>query len=402
MSKLRPSLLVLILSVGFYSNAFAQGRCLVADPTGTPLNVRTEPNGRIVDSLRNGVMVEIIGSGSSHGKAWAYVGRADSKLPLGWVFRDYLNCDQHEQNVSIPSGEDNLAQSRCVVADPTGTPLNVRTEPNGRIVGTLNNGVVVMIRDVTSSYGKAWARVSAGNDLAPLGWVVRNYLTCEQAANSKPIPGYAFAYRDEPSHSASTLEDCITSCRAAANCSAYVFFVPKKLCRLMTRNDAVLEPNSDAVSGYNNLGTALPRDVSLPTDDSGRIGQPSKIVIPLKNEAGIFVVPVEINGAITLDFVVDSGASDVSVPADVVGTLIRTRTIGPSDFVGRQTYVLADGSEAPSDIFIIRSLKVGDHVVQNVRASIASPKATLLLGQSFLRHFRSWSIDNARHALILE
>ena len=121
-------------------------------------------------------------------------------------------------------------------------------------------------------------------------------------------------------------------------------------------------------------------------------------MIPLKNESGIFVVPVEINGAITLDFVVDSGASDVSVPADVVSTLIRTRTIGPSDFVGQQTYVLADGSEAPSDIFIIRSLKVGDHVVQNVRASIASHKATLLLGQSFLRHFKSWSIDNAKHA----
>jgi hypothetical protein len=78
-SKLCPSLLILILSVGFYSNAFAQGRCLVADPTGTPLKVRTEPNGRIVDTLRNGVLVEIIGSGSSYGKAWAYVGRADSK-----------------------------------------------------------------------------------------------------------------------------------------------------------------------------------------------------------------------------------------------------------------------------------------------------------------------------------
>lgn len=170
----------------------------------------------------------------------------------------------------------------------------------------------------------------------------------------------------------------------------------------MTRNDAVLEPNSNSVSGYNNPGTAPPREVSLPSDDGGGIGLSIKTVIPLKNENGIFVVPVEVNGAITLDFVVDSGATDVSVPADVVSTLIRTRTIGPSDFVGQQTYVLADGSEAPSDIFIIRSLKVGDHVVQNVRASIASPKATLLLGQSFLRHFKSWSIDNARHALILE
>jgi hypothetical protein len=57
---------------------------------------------------------------------------------------------------------------------------------------------------------------------------------------------------------------------------------------------------------------------------------------------------------------------------------------------------------APSDVFIIRSLKVGNRIVHNVRASIASPKANLLLGQSFLQQFNSWSIDNARHALVLE
>jgi clan AA aspartic protease (TIGR02281 family) len=123
--------------------------------------------------------------------------------------------------------------------------------------------------------------------------------------------------------------------------------------------------------------------------------------VAMRAEGGIFVVPVLINGAITLDFVVDSGASDVSIPADVVSTLIRTRTIAPSDFIGTQTYVLADGSKAPSDVFTIRSLKVGGHVVENVRASIAPPDGTLLLGQSFLLHFNSWSIDNAKHALIL-
>jgi clan AA aspartic protease (TIGR02281 family) len=399
MCKLLPSLILGAFCICWASNAVAQSRCVVADPTGTPLNIRSEPNGKIVDTLRNGILVEIIASGSSHGRSWAYIGRVDNKLPLGWVFRGYLNCGQHEQNISIPSNEEIagvVAQAHCLVADPSVTPLNVRTETNGRIVGTLENGVPVRIRSFATNNGRAWARVSAANDPAPLGWVFRDYLTCEYAVSSKPIPGYAFAYRDEAAHSASHLEDCITSCRAAANCSAYVFFVSKKLCRLMTRSDAVLEPNSDAVSGYNNSGPLLPK-----VRDGDDIGS-TKSVIPLENENGTFVVPVQINGAITLDFVVDSGASDVSVPADVVSTLIRTKTIGPSDFVGQQTYVLADGSEAPSDVFIIRSLKIGDRLVSNVKASVASPKATLLLGQSFLRHFKSWSIDNARHALILE
>ena len=32
---------------------------------------------------------------------------------------------------------------RCKVTDPTGTPLNVRSAPNGKIIGTLANGTLV-------------------------------------------------------------------------------------------------------------------------------------------------------------------------------------------------------------------------------------------------------------------
>jgi clan AA aspartic protease (TIGR02281 family) len=119
-------------------------------------------------------------------------------------------------------------------------------------------------------------------------------------------------------------------------------------------------------------------------------------------DGGIFVVPVEINGTMTLDFVIDSGAADVSVPADVFSTLKRAGTISESDVIGRQTYVLADGSKSQSATFIIRSLRVGGMVVKNVRGNIASSRGSLLLGQSFLERFRSWSIDNSRHELFLE
>jgi predicted aspartyl protease len=46
--------------------------------------------------------------------------------------------------------------------------------------------------------------------------------------------------------------------------------------------------------------------------------------IPLSMQGGTFVIPVLINGQITLNFTIDSGAADVSIPADVVSTLIRT------------------------------------------------------------------------------
>ena len=45
------------------------------------------------------------------------------------------------------------------------------------------------------------------------------------------------------------------------------------------------------------------------------------ILVPLQKEGGTYVVPVLENDAIPLRFVVDSGAADVSIPADVVSTL---------------------------------------------------------------------------------
>jgi hypothetical protein len=123
--------------------------------------------------------------------------------------------------------------------------------------------------------------------------------------------------------------------------------------------------------------------------------------IRMEEDGGVYVVPVRFNDTITLNAIVDSGAADVSIPADIVLTLMRTKTISQQDFLGQQTYVLADGSKVPSQQFRIRSLKVGDKTVENVVASIASVNATILLGQSFLRKFKAWSVDNEQHTLIL-
>ena len=109
-----------------------------------------------------------------------------------------------------------------------------------------------------------------------------------------------------------------------------------------------------------------------------------------------------INGIIPLHFIVDSGASDVSIPSDVVLTLVRTGTITDSDFLGEQTYVLADGSRVKSKTFRIRSLKVGDRVVENVLGSVADVKGSLLLGQSFLSRFKKVSFDYSQGTLVLE
>jgi predicted aspartyl protease len=78
-----------------------------------------------------------------------------------------------------------------------------------------------------------------------------------------------------------------------------------------------------------------------------------------------------------------------------------TGTLTDADFTGTNTYVLADGSRVPSQTFRIKSLKIGDTVLENVSGSVASLEGSLLLGQSFLSRFKSWSIDNTRQILIL-
>jgi hypothetical protein len=123
--------------------------------------------------------------------------------------------------------------------------------------------------------------------------------------------------------------------------------------------------------------------------------------IKLDFQGGVYTVPVRINDAFTLGFVLDSGASDTSIPADVLLTLFRTRTIAATDFIGTRTYVLADGSRVPGDRFIVRELKIGDHVLKNVQVSIGSVKGEPLLGQSFLSRLPSYTIDNRQKALVI-
>jgi hypothetical protein len=49
------------------------------------------------------------------------------------------------------------------------------------------------------------------------------------------------------------------------------------------------------------------------------------------NGGGVLTVPAVVNGALMLGFVVDSGASEVVIPADVMMTLLRTGTVRDSD-----------------------------------------------------------------------
>lgn len=74
----------------------------------------------------------------------------------------------------------------CKVTDPTGTPLNVRASPNGRILQTVKNDTIVFIEQTTyDSKNRPWVKISQsiGRNRKILGWVFREFISCYSATS---------------------------------------------------------------------------------------------------------------------------------------------------------------------------------------------------------------------------
>ena len=129
----------------------------------------------------------------------------------------------------------------------------------------------------------------------------------------------------------------------------------------------------------------------------------SKKQIKLKEINGVYNLPVKINNNLTLDFVLDLGASDVSISSDVLSVLIKSGSIDQSDYIGENDYKLADGTVVKSNVINLRSLKIGEFEIKNVRASVSkSIDSPLLLGQSALKKLGKYQIDNEKLLLIID
>lgn len=107
----------------------------------------------------------------------------------------------------------------------------------------------------------------------------------------------------------------------------------------------------------------------------------------------------EING-LPLHFVFDTGASDVTMSEVEANFMLKNDYIRPSDIVGSQRYVDANGDISEGTVVILRKVNFGGLELDNVRASvIRNQKAPLLLGQSVLGRLGKIEIDNANRRL---
>lgn len=116
---------------------------------------------------------------------------------------------------------------------------------------------------------------------------------------------------------------------------------------------------------------------------------------------GVYALPVRLNGALSLDFVLDTGAAEVSISERVVAELIRLGALAPGDILIERNFTDASGRSARRRRILLRSVRIGAIEVNNVAASISGNTSPLLLGQSFLSRLDAWSIDNRRRIFAL-
>lgn len=84
--------LALIATFAFGLSAHAQ-TCKVTDPTGTPLNARATPNGKIISKVKNNTVVYVSEYAyDDKGRPWALVFNAKNNKYIGWVFREFISC----------------------------------------------------------------------------------------------------------------------------------------------------------------------------------------------------------------------------------------------------------------------------------------------------------------------
>jgi hypothetical protein len=92
MKTLMKPLTVAAMSVALLAPANAAFVCTVTDPTDTPLNVRSQPNGKILGALHNDTKVLV----TEKTKDWKWAKiipiDMDKTGKTGWVFYDYLDC----------------------------------------------------------------------------------------------------------------------------------------------------------------------------------------------------------------------------------------------------------------------------------------------------------------------
>lgn len=120
-----------------------------------------------------------------------------------------------------------------------------------------------------------------------------------------------------------------------------------------------------------------------------------------KRSGGTFNVDCSVNG-LALNMIFDTGASDVTISKVEADFMFKNNYLAKEDIKGKKYYQTADGGLTEGTVITLKEVKIGDAVLHNVDASVVkSQKAPLLLGESVLQKFGTFTVDNINNKLII-
>jgi len=116
-------------------------------------------------------------------------------------------------------------------------------------------------------------------------------------------------------------------------------------------------------------------------------------VIKMKSIGGVSVIPCKVNG-LNLNFIFDTGASNVSISMTEATFMLKNGYLSLNDIIGSNKFSDANGNISEGVIINLKEIEIGGVKLFNVIASVVkNDKAPLLLGQSAIKKLGQIKFD---------
>ena len=123
-------------------------------------------------------------------------------------------------------------------------------------------------------------------------------------------------------------------------------------------------------------------------------------IIEMKEVNGIFQIPCKVNG-IPMNFIFDTGASDVSISITEAKFLLKQGLLKKEDFLENVNYQIANGEIIEGLKINLNTIEIDGYILKNITATVIyNQHAPLLLGQSAISKIGQYSIN--QNKLILD
>ena len=109
------------------------------------------------------------------------------------------------------------------------------------------------------------------------------------------------------------------------------------------------------------------------------------------NEDGMQYILINIGGR-SYKYLIDTGASDMTINNTMKETFVRKGILKKSDFRSVK-YKVANGETITMQRGILKSMKINNNTFYNVNVAVGNSNTPLLLGKSFLNRY-DWRLNS--------